>query len=99
VEEVIGAGGFGKVFRGYYRGHEVAVKAARRDPDEDLEDSKVVFLKLMLTPVPAPYSEGWPCWLIRSSFIGSGSSFKLSERVIFGTGFGKKLRLGPNPDP
>jgi mitogen-activated protein kinase kinase kinase 9 len=41
VEEVIGAGGFGKVFRGYYRGHEVAVKAARRDPDEDPEDSKV----------------------------------------------------------
>ncbi len=41
MEEVIGAGGFGKVFRGYYRGHEVAVKAARRDPDEDPEDSKV----------------------------------------------------------
>ncbi len=41
MEEVIGAGGFGKVFRGYYRGHEVAVKAARRDPDEDPEESKV----------------------------------------------------------
>lgn len=41
MEEVIGVGGFGKVFRGYYRGHEVAVKAARRDPDEDPEDTKV----------------------------------------------------------
>merc|ERR1740128_1487073 len=40
VEEVIGAGGFGKVFRGFYRGHEVAVKAARRDPDEDPEETK-----------------------------------------------------------
>ena len=41
MEEVIGAGGFGKVFRGYYRGHEVAVKAARREVDEDPEESKV----------------------------------------------------------
>jgi len=40
VEEVIGAGGFGKVFRGYYRGHEVAVKAARRDPDEEANETK-----------------------------------------------------------
>ena len=40
VEEVIGAGGFGKVFRGYYRGHEVAVKAARREQDEDKNETK-----------------------------------------------------------
>lgn len=40
VGEVVGAGGFGKVFRGYYRGHEVAVKAARRDPDEVPEETK-----------------------------------------------------------
>ena len=36
VEEVIGVGGFGKVYRGFYRGQEVAVKAARRDADESL---------------------------------------------------------------
>ncbi|KAL2098733.1 hypothetical protein ACEWY4_005213 [Coilia grayii] len=35
LEEIIGAGGFGKVYRAQWRGMEVAVKAARRDPDED----------------------------------------------------------------
>jgi len=35
--EVIGAGGFGKVYRGYWRGEEVAVKAARQNPDEPIQ--------------------------------------------------------------
>ncbi|XP_076671235.1 mitogen-activated protein kinase kinase kinase 11 isoform X1 [Andrena cerasifolii] len=35
LEEVIGVGGFGKVYRGFWQKHEVAVKAARQDPDED----------------------------------------------------------------
>ena len=33
VAEVIGVGGFGKVFRGYYNGAEVAIKAARNSVD------------------------------------------------------------------
>ncbi|XP_045624552.1 mitogen-activated protein kinase kinase kinase 11 isoform X3 [Procambarus clarkii] len=36
LEEVIGVGGFGKVYRGLWNGQEVAVKAARQDPDEDI---------------------------------------------------------------
>ena len=36
LEEVIGVGGFGKVYRGIWQGDEVAVKAARRDPDEPI---------------------------------------------------------------
>lgn len=36
LEEVIGVGGFGKVYRGTWRGEVVAVKAARQDPDEDI---------------------------------------------------------------
>lgn len=37
VREVIGVGGFGKVHRAYWMGVEVAVKAARQDPDEPIE--------------------------------------------------------------
>lgn len=37
LEEVIGVGGFCKVYRGELRGREVAVKAARQDADEDLQ--------------------------------------------------------------
>lgn len=58
VEEVIGAGGFGKVFRGYYRGHEVAVKAARRDPDEEANDTKEKVLQ-----------EGKLFWLLKHKNI------------------------------
>ena len=36
LEEVIGIGGFGKVYKGIWRGNEVAVKAARQDQDEDI---------------------------------------------------------------
>ncbi|XP_041035876.1 mitogen-activated protein kinase kinase kinase 11-like [Carcharodon carcharias] len=36
LQEVIGVGGFGKVYRGTWKGQLVAVKAARQDPDEDI---------------------------------------------------------------
>ncbi|KAG3256044.1 mitogen-activated protein kinase kinase kinase 10 [Ictidomys tridecemlineatus] len=35
LEEIIGVGGFGKVYRALWHGEEVAVKAARLDPERD----------------------------------------------------------------
>lgn len=40
LKEVIGVGGFGKVHRAYWRDEEVAVKAARQNPEEDPEEAK-----------------------------------------------------------
>ncbi|KAG5206857.1 hypothetical protein JEQ12_018430 [Ovis aries] len=39
LEEIIGIGGFGKVYRAFWIGDEVAVKAARHDPDEDVSQT------------------------------------------------------------
>ncbi|XP_049875019.1 mitogen-activated protein kinase kinase kinase 11 [Pectinophora gossypiella] len=37
LEEVIGVGGFGKVYRGYWNDEVVAVKAARQEANDDIE--------------------------------------------------------------
>ena len=38
LEEVIGIGGFGKVYKGILSGYEVAVKAARQDLSDDISE-------------------------------------------------------------
>lgn len=40
MEEVVGVGGFGKVHRAFWLAEEVAVKAARQNPEEDVEVAK-----------------------------------------------------------
>ena len=68
VEEVIGVGGFGKVYRGFYRGAEVAVKAARRDADESLVTIKERVLQ-----------EGKLFWLLKHQNIISLMGVCLEE--------------------
>ena len=36
LNEIIGVGGFGKVYHGFFQDKEVAIKAAKVDPDEDV---------------------------------------------------------------
>ena len=68
VEEVVGVGGFGKVYRGFYRHEEVAVKAARRDADEALETIKERVLQ-----------EGRLFWLLKHQNVISLKGVCLEE--------------------
>nr|XP_039274070.1 mitogen-activated protein kinase kinase kinase 9-like [Styela clava] len=39
LNEIIGVGGFGKVYHGFWGNKEVAIKAAKVDPDEDIKST------------------------------------------------------------
>nr|CAB3263622.1 MAPKKK9/10/11 mitogen-activated protein kinase kinase kinase 10 [Phallusia mammillata] len=39
LQEIIGVGGFGKVYHGFWGDKEVAIKAAKVDPDEDVRNT------------------------------------------------------------
>ena len=39
LNEIIGVGGFGKVYHGFFQNQEVAIKAAKVDPDEDVSQT------------------------------------------------------------
>ena len=68
VSEVIGVGGFGKVFRGDYNGSEVAIKAVRNMPDTTIEVARERVL-----------NEGRLFWLLKHENIISLHGICLEE--------------------
>lgn len=68
LEEVIGIGGFGKVYRGLWKGEEVAVKAARHDPDEPVSAT-----------IESVRQEAKVFWLLNHSNIASLKGVCLKE--------------------
>ncbi|NXP11854.1 M3K21 kinase, partial [Thinocorus orbignyianus] len=61
LQEIIGVGGFGKVYRATWRGQEVAVKAARQDPDEDItataESLRILKNLIIFTNIAITFSQ------------------------------------------
>ena len=68
VSEVIGVGGFGKVFRGDYNAQEVAIKAVRNMPDTTIEVARERVL-----------NEGRLFWLLKHENIISLHGICLEE--------------------
>ena len=68
IAEVIGVGGFGKVFRGYHSGAEVAIKAVRNMPDSTIEVARERVL-----------NEGRLFWLLKHENIISLHGICLEE--------------------